>query len=186
MSPNGRVHVPHQLRWRWLVAAVIFAAFVWNEARAENVSGIYQDAGNTAPGDPQQAAIAVSLQALLTLEFDPTLASPSYSPATRVEVTQTDTFFRIICRNSFGTETWSGQWKAGEGYGVEPGQVKLVFRSKRHAPDAFFFLLRPAGEDKLLVVEVQRVTPTSFGPSAKLQGLYVFERVPPKMKGSAR
>ncbi|MBI2496739.1 MAG: hypothetical protein HYV75_02015 [Opitutae bacterium] len=101
-----------------------------------------------------------------------------FRPATRVEVTQSDTFFRIICKDASGSETWTGQWKAGEGYGTEAGKVKLVFRSKRHAPDAFFFLLGTTGEDKMLVVEVQRVTPTSFGPSARLQGLYVFERVP--------
>ncbi len=178
MSRNGHAYVPLRLRRRWLVVAVVFAAFVWNEARAVNVSGIYTDAGNTAPSDSQRAAVPVSLQALLGLEFDSDLASPAYSPASRVEITQTDTFFRIICRDPFGAETWSGQWKVGQGYGIEEGRVKLVFRSKRHEPDAFLFLLGPAGEGALLVVEVQRVTPTSFGPGATLQGLFVFERVP--------
>ena len=171
------------------MTAMVFATLVWNEAEAENLSGVYLDAGSAAvaPGEPEQAAAApVSLQALLTLEFDSELAGPQYSPASRVEITQTDTYFRIFCKNSDGSETWTGQWKMGEGYGTEAGKVKLVFRSKRHEPDDFLFLLGSTGKDRMLVVEVQRITPTSFGPVAKLQGLFVFERVLNKKKSQAK
>jgi hypothetical protein len=170
------------------VAAVIFATLVWNEARADDLSGAYLDAGSAAaaPGEPEQATAPVSLQALLTLEFDRNLAGPQFSPASRIEITQTDTFFRIICKDSFGAETWTGQWKMGQGYGTEDGKVQLIFRSKRHEPDDFLFLLGSTGKDKMLVVEVRRITPTAFGPAAKLQGMYVFERLPGKMKRSSK
>jgi hypothetical protein len=170
------------------VATVIFATLIWNEARADNLSGAYLDAGSAAaaPSEPEQATVPVSLQALLTLEFDRDLAGPQFSPASRIEITQTDTFFRIICKDPFGAETWTGQWKMGQGYGTEDGRVHLIFRSKRHEPDDFLFVLNSTGPDKLLVVEVQRITPTSFGPAAKLQGMYVFERAPGKKKGSSK
>jgi hypothetical protein len=152
---------------------MLFAALCWNEAHAVDVSGIYADTGSTAAPEA-----AVSLQSLLRLEFDPVLASPRHSPASLVKLTQTDFIFRIECLDPDGARTWSGQWKIGEGYGPEPGQVKLVFRSKRHDPDGFFFLLRPAGDNRVLVVEVQRIVTTWFGPVTKPVGLYVFERVP--------
>jgi plasmid stabilization system protein ParE len=152
---------------------VLFVALLWSEASAVDVSGIYADTGNTAATEA-----AVSLQSLLRLEFDPVLANPVHSPASRVAITQTDFMFRIECLDPDGARTWSGQWKTGEGYGTEAGQVKLVFRSKRYDPDGFFFLLSLVGENRVLVVEVQRIVSSWFGPVTKPVGVYVFERAP--------
>lgn len=173
MSPDGHVQVAPHHHWRWFAAGLLFAALFWSEARAVVVSGIYADTGSTVATDD-----AVSLQSLLRLEFDPVLASPVLSPAGRAEITQTDAIFRIECLDPAGARTWSGQWKIGEGYGIEPGQVRLVFRSKRFDPDGFFFSLSPVSEGRLLVVEVQRIVTTWFGPVPKPVGVYIFERVP--------
>lgn len=173
MNPDGHVQDPPHHHWRWFAAGVLFAALCWSEARAVDVSGIYADTGSTAATDA-----AVSLQSLLRLEFDPVLANPRHSPANRVRITQTDFIFRIKCLDPDDARTWSGQWKVGEGYDPGPGQVDLVFRSKRYDPDGCLFLLRPAGGDQVLGVDVQRIVSTWFGPVMKPVGLYVFERMP--------
>lgn len=158
-----------------MAAAAGLALAGWSEARAVDVSGNYADSGSTTA-----TGAAVSLQSLLRLEFDPVLAGPMHSPASRVEITQTGSIFRIECLDADGARTWSGQWKKGEGYNTEPEQVKLVFRSKRYDPDGFLFSLDTLSEDQLLIVNVQRIVTTWFGPVIKPVGVYVFERVPGK------
>lgn len=163
--------------WQTLLIAALSLAASLPAARAIDVSGVYENSGSVASGDSPQTTGTVSLQGLLGLEFDFALANTRHAQTSRVEVTQTGTLFRIVCREAGDAVAWSGQWKTGEGYAAENGQVRLVFRSKRHEPDGFFFLLSTAREGQLLVVEVQRVTPTWFGPVVKPMGLFVFHRV---------
>ena len=170
--------VPTGSRIRPLAVSVLLATVAWNEARAIDVSGVYANSGTVVAADPGPAAGAVSLQGLLGLEFDLALANALHSQTSRVEVRQTASIFRMVCKDVDGVVTWSGQWKMGEGYGVEEGQVNLIFRSKRFENDGFQFALSMASGDNLLLVDVRRVTSTWFGPVVKPIGVFLFSRLP--------
>jgi hypothetical protein len=146
-------------------------------ARAVDVSGVYENAGAMVSPDSAAAAGTISLQGLCTLEFDHALARALHSQTDRVVVRQTDSTFLIECKDRDGVTTWSGQWSRDVGYGVDANQVNLLFRSKRFEFDGFLFSLSPAGDGRLLLIDVRRVNTTPFGPVAKPIGVFLFSRV---------
>jgi hypothetical protein len=162
---------------RRLIAGFL-AAIALCSVHAVDVSGTYENAGAMVKPESADAAGVISLHGLLGLEFDYPLARALYAETDRVVVSQTASTFTIECQDRDGATTWSGQWKSGVGYGVEAGQVNLLFRSQRFGDDAFLFSLGLAGERQLLLVEVQRINATTFGPVAKPLGMFLFNRVP--------
>src|SRR5258708_3117451 len=139
-----------------LLLTGLFAATTWLGARAAEVSGTYENAGSMVGPDSAAAAGTISLQGLCSLEFDYALTRTLHAQTDRVVVRQSDSTFVIECKDRDGTTTWSGRWSRDQGYGVDPGQVNLLFRSKRYENDGFLFSLRPAADGLLLLVEVQR------------------------------
>lgn len=145
--------------------------------RAVDVSGTYENAGTmVSPGTETDVGV-ISFQGLLGLEFDHALTRALHAQTSRVVVRQTGTTLTIECKDLDGVTTWSGQWTKGVGYAVEPGQVNLVFRSRRFEHDGFLFTLRPAGDGQLLLVDVRRINTTWLGPVAKPIGVFLFNRV---------
>jgi hypothetical protein len=161
-----------------LLLISLFAAAIWSAARAVDVSGTYENAGSMVDPGTEPAAGVISLQGLLGLEFDYTLTRALHAQTDRVVMRQSDSTFIIECKDLDGHTTWSGQWSRDQGYGVEPGQVNLLFRSKRFQFDGFLFSLSLAGDRQLLLVDVRRVNTTPFGPVAKPIGVFLFNRVP--------
>lgn len=146
-------------------------------ARAVDVSGIYENAGNRVGASAPAEAGPISFQGLLGLEFDYALTRALHSQVDRVVVRQADNTFTIECKDRDGATTWSGQWKINEGYGFENDCVKLLLRSRRYPNDGFFFALSPAADGQLLLLEVQRVNSTWFGPVPKQVGTFLFHRI---------
>jgi hypothetical protein len=156
--------------------AAVCLALAYAAARAVDVTGAYENFGRIVSAETETAGGTVSLQGLLGLEFDYTLARALHAQTSRVELTQTDSIFRIECRDLDGAQTWSGQWADGVGYAREEGQVNLIFRSKRYENDGFIFQLRLVNERKMLLVEVRRIVSTWFGPVEKPVGVFLFDR----------
>jgi hypothetical protein len=170
---------------RRLIAGFLVALTICS-AQAVDVSGTYENAGAMVKPDSADAAGIISFHGLLGLEFDYPLARALYAETDRVVVSQTASTFTIECQDLDGNTTWSGQWNRDKGYGEEAGQVNLLLRSKRFGDDGFLFSLSLAGERQLLLVEVQRINATTFGPVAKPVGMFLFNRLPGKSPGSAK
>jgi hypothetical protein len=148
--------------------------------RAVDVSGTYENAGSmVGPGSEAEAGI-ISFQGLCSLEFNHTLTRALHTQVDRVVVRQADSSFIIECKDRDDAVTWSGRWQRDIGYGVDPGQVNLLFRSKRFEPDGFLFSLSLAGDGNLLLVDVRRVKTTWLGPVGQPIGVFLFNRVPGK------
>lgn len=146
-------------------------------ASAVDVSGNYENAGAmVGPRSAVEAGI-ISFQGLCTLEFDHALTRALHAQTDRVVVRQTDSAFIIECKDRDGAVTWSGRWERDTGYGVDPGQVNLLFRSKRFESDGFLFSLSLAGDGQLLLVDVRRIKTTWLGPVAQPTGVFLFNRV---------
>jgi hypothetical protein len=161
-----------------LLLTGLFAATAWVGARAVDVSGTYENAGAmVGPGSAADAGI-ISFQGLCSLEFNHPLTRALHTQVDSVVVRQADSYFIIECKDRDGAVTWSGRWERDAGYGVDPGQVNLLFRSKRFEFDGFLFSLSLAGDGQLLLVDVRRVNTTPFGPVAKPIGVFLFNRVP--------
>jgi hypothetical protein len=146
-------------------------------ARAVDVSGTYENTGAMVAPDSEAAAGTISLQGLCSLEFNPALTRALHSQTDRVVLRQSDATFSIECKDRDGATTWSGEWSRDVGYGVEAGQVNLLFRSKRFEFDGFLFSLSAAGDGRLLLIDVRRINTTPFGPVAKPIGAFLFNRV---------
>lgn len=144
-------------------------------SRAVDVSGEYENTGAAVSAAP---AAAVPLRGLVGLEFDPALARRLFSGTESVVLIQQESSFNIQCRAADGSETWSGSWTRETGYAVEKDRVTLVLRAgKRYGDQSFLFTLSGVGDQKLLLVDVQRITPTLLGPELKPWGQFVFARV---------
>jgi hypothetical protein len=164
----------------------LFAAATWVGARAVDVSGTYENAGSMVrPGSPAEAGI-ISLQGLCTLEFDHALTRALHTQTDRVVVRQSDSAFIIECHDRDGAVTWSGRWARDMGYGVDPGQVNLLFRSKRFEPDGFLFSLSLAGDGQLLLIDVRRIKTTWLGPVGEPIGVFLFNRIAGKSPESSK
>jgi hypothetical protein len=145
--------------------------------RAVDVSGTYENAGSmVGPGSAAEAGV-ISFQGLCNLEFDHALTRALHTEIDRVVVRQSASTFSLECKDRDGATTWSGQWSRDVGYGVDPGQVNLLFRSKRFESDGFLFSLSLAGEGQLLLVDVRRIKTTWLGPVGQPIGVFLFNRV---------
>jgi hypothetical protein len=150
-------------------------------AQAVDVSGTYENVG-TVIGSPASADDRVSFHGLLGLEFDRRLARAQFSQTERLVLTQTDSTFKISGRDADNGETWNSRWARDLGYDFDQKQVKLLFSSKLKKDDGFLFLLSPAGDGQMLLVEVIEIHATVLGPVGNPLGTYLFERVARKSR----
>lgn len=158
----------------WLVAAGLFAA---TAARADELDGVYENAGNLVALDAAQAAGTISFQGLLELNFDYALTRALHSETNRVTIRRTATHLTIQCLDADGKVTWSGRWEKGVGYAVEDDRVDLTFHSARLKYDSYMFSLEPVPQRDLLLVEVKRINATTLGPNAQPVGSFLFGRL---------
>ncbi len=150
-------------------------------AQAVDVSGSYENVGMVVGsiGTSDQNA---SFRGLLGLEFDLPLARAKFSETARIVVTQTDSTFKVSCRDADNNETWNGRWERDLGFDFDQKQVKLLFSSKTRKDDGYLFRLSLVGDGQLLLVEVTDVHASTFGPLGKPLGIFAFERTPAKRR----
>ena len=157
-----------------LAAASLLATVITSAA---DLSGTYENAGILVSSATAQPEGTISFQGLLSLEFDYALARALHAETNRVTIRQTETHFTIECRNLDDQVTWSRRWQKGAGYGVEGDRAELVFRAPQLKDDAYVFSLQRVPQRDLLLVTVERLNATSFGPSAQPVGTFLFGRL---------
>jgi len=158
----------------WLLVATLLVA---SAAHAENLDGTYENTGSLVSSATAQPAGTISFQGLLDLNFDYALTRALHATTNRVVITQTATHLRVECRDIDDKMTWSGSWEKGTGFTLEEDHVDLVFRAPRLKDDGYLFTLRTVHDRDLLLVDVQRVNATSFGPAAQPIGSFLFGRI---------
>lgn len=146
-------------------------------AHAVEIDGTYENTGSLVSSATAQAEGTISFQGLLDLDFDYALTRALHATTNRVVITQAPGRLRIECRDIDDKMTWSGSWEMGAGYTLGEDHVELVFRARRFKEDGFVFTLRPVHNGDLLLVDVQRVNATSFGPAAQPVGSFLFGRL---------
>jgi len=146
-------------------------------ARAENLSGVYENTGSQISSATPAAGDAISFQGLLGLNFDYALTRALHASTSQVVITQTDSLFRIECRDVDGKVVWSGQWEPGIGCTPAEDRVDLIFHTAQLKYDGYRFSLRPVPGKQLLLVEVQFVKATTLGPSVQPVGSFLFGRL---------
>jgi len=152
---------------------VVFAV----SARAAALSGAYENGGSMVGPDSPEATGTISFQGLLQLQFDYKLTRAQHAQVERVVVKQGDTFFDIVCKDRDGAVTWSGRWEFNKDCSLEHDRTKLLLRSRRYPDDGFAFLLNTTADGQILLVEVQRINTTWFGPVTKPVGTFLFNRL---------
>jgi hypothetical protein len=168
------------------VKTLLISCLLAATLRAVDVSGTFENAGTmVGPGSAAESGI-ISFQGLCSLEFNHALTRALHTQTDRVVVRQSDSTFTIECKDRDDATTWSGRWERDVGYGVDPGQVNLLFRSKRFEFDGFLFSLSLAGDGRLLLVDVRRINTTWLGPVAKPIGVFLFNRVAGSAAGRDR
>lgn len=148
--------------------------------RAEVVSltGTYDSDGSVVEAEGGYTG-PVSFRALLGLELDFAAGSIQYAAIPGVEIEQRDRSFTIRTKDERGATEWSATWERNGGFEPTKDGVKLLLRAKRFGDDFFMFTLSAVKEGEVLLVEVQRVQATKFGPVGKPVGKFLFLRAKP-------
>jgi len=158
----------------WLAVAGLFAVAT---ARADDLDGVYENAGSLVASRTTEAPGPISFQGLLELNFDYVLTRALHSETNRVTLRRTATHFTIQCLDADGKVTWSGRWEKGDGYTVEDGRVDLTFHNARLKYDSYVISLQPVPQRDILLVEVKRFNATPLGPSVQPVGSFLFSRI---------
>jgi hypothetical protein len=159
----------------WLLAAVWLAS---TPALAVDVTGTYVDKGvavaQTADLPPQE----MSFHGLLNLEFDPQLNRLQFDDTAEIQLEQGHETLELRVIGTDGKLRWQGWLPAQEGRTAEGERVVLLrLRSREKKDEAYLFSLAPLGDGGTLQVTVMRTNWTVFGPSGRLVGIYLFERL---------
>jgi len=169
-------------RWRWFLAAIALAFITITDLRAADLSGTYENFGSMVNPATDAEAGTISLQGLFSQEFDYKLTRAQHAYVDQVVVKQTSDQITIECRDTDGKLTWGGHWKRDAGYNAKDGQVDLIVRSKRNKDDSYLFSFSTVSDQHLLVVTVNLMQATVFGPVAKPLGTFLFS---PRLASSA-
>jgi len=183
---NAPHHTPR--RWRYWIAAIVTLVAVAGRAekREPDLTGVYDDEGSvvtTATGNREDGA---SLHALLSLEFVPALARILHGQTAQVRFKHGVDSLLIEVIDRDDKVVWSGAWQHGDGFGIQEGRVILHFKPGKYGQDEFLLIFRNVTTHRLLELEVQRLTPTVFGPSMHPVGTYVFPRLPEEAGGEGK
>ncbi len=119
---------------------------------------------------------AVSLRALLALEFDHARGLKAHGGVTQLEIVQTERSLKIHTKNAEGRVEWTGEWARNGGFEATEEGVKFLIRAKREGGDVFMFTLAPASNGAAMTVHIQRIENTMTGPLGHDVGVFLFLR----------
>lgn len=156
------------LRFRSLTILGFLAFWGGSVAAAANISGTYSDKGSALSG----SSSAVSLHALLSLEFQPEVGLADHANTEGVVILDEDGWLEIKTYTGSGTEISRTRWGPHNGFGHKDG--KAVFRIEKSRNELYSFLLSSAADGAALEVAVYKVTPSALGPGAHPVGTYFF------------
>lgn len=180
-SPAGHAVSQPSLTRAWFgllaVAAVCFVAAPLRAA-VSSVTGSYESEGRIVETDSDYTG-AVSLRALLGLEFDLARGLRLHADVTQVDLEQHDRTFTIRTKNAKGDTEWSAKWERNGGFEPLKEGVKLVIRGRSGGTDLCMFTFSPLNEGAALLVEVQRLKDSVSGPIGQPVGKFLFLRAAP-------
>lgn len=167
-------------RFALFILSVAASCFIWAPARASmpSLTGTYESEGSIVESEGDYSG-PVSLRALFGLDLDLAAGSIQHAEITRVEIEQRDRTFTVRTRHSNGSVEWSGTWERNGGYEPTKEGVKILLRHARFGDDFFMFTLSSMKDGEVLLVNVQRIQASKFGPIGKPVGQFLFLRVPP-------
>lgn len=140
------------------------------------INGAYDDDGTVAVPPPEGVKIFPSLHAFLSGEFSPGMARLVHEKTGQVRLKHGDGHLEAEVTNHDGEVAWNIEWKSGDTYGVQKDRVIILFKGATANDDQYRLLLDTVSTYKLLQVEVQRLTPSTFGLQVKPLGTYLFPR----------
>lgn len=171
-----------QLRWLGRYRSLVFGlgallvAFTGINARAVDVSGSYEDYGVVISESKDPAYPAMSLRALLCLDFD---AMPTRAPTSdvgHINITQTKQWLQVEMVDEDGKSVWNERWQKDEGCYFKDVGVVLALHTPRKGSDQYVLTLRPAEGQPALLVDVQVVSKAVLGPLVRPTVTYLFAR----------
>jgi hypothetical protein len=161
-----------------LLLANVLAFAPLRAASVPSVTGTYENEGSIVETDSDYKG-TVSLSGLLGLEFDLAQGLLRHAEVARVEIEQRDQSFVIRTKNARGEKAWTGRWERNGGYEPTKDGVKILIRPRSGGDDFFMFTLSPIKDGEVLLVEIQRVQASKFGPTGKPVGKFLFLRAVP-------
>lgn len=147
-------------------------------ADSVSIAGIYENEGAVIESaSPYRGP--VSLRALLELEFDHALGVLQHAHINRVEINQRDDSLRLDLFDDSDLNHWHGRWRNNGGFEANAESVKFLLRAPQQRDDLFLFTVTPVNAGAALLVRVQFVHASTFGPSGTEVGLFYFARREP-------
>ncbi len=143
-----------------------------------SIAGSYEAEGTVIEADSPYRG-PVSWRALLGLEFDHALGVLQHAHVTRVEIIQRDDSLRIDLFDDLDLNHWHGRWRNNGGFEASAESVKFLLRAPQQRDDLFLFTVTPVNAGAALLVRVQAVHASTFGPSGTELGLFYFARREP-------
>jgi hypothetical protein len=159
------------------LAIVAVACLTTSALRAAPVSvaGEYEGEGTVVMAKPAYDG-AVSLRALLALEFDHARGLKAHGGMAKIEIVQEERSLKIHAKDAKGRAEWTGEWTRNGGFQATEDAVKFLIRSKREGGEVFMFTLAPASDGAAMTVQVQRIENTMTGPLGHDVGTFLFLR----------
>jgi hypothetical protein len=166
------------LRLLILVGACLTPVWMSAASPLPSITGDYDSEGSVVESESGYTGV-VSLSGLLGLELDLAAGSIAHGAVARVEIEQRDRTFTVRTRDNDNKQVWTGTWERNGGYEPTKDGVKILLRHARFGEDFFMFTLTTINEGGALLVEVQRIQATKFGPVGKPFGKFLFLRASP-------
>jgi len=104
------------------------------------------------------------------------VGSVEHASVARVEIVQRDRSLTLRTKDTDKKQVWTGTWERNGGYEPTPDGVKILLRHARFGDDFFMFTLTTINDGTALLVDVQRIQATKFGPVGKPFGKFLFLR----------
>lgn len=163
---------------RLRLSALLLLAALRLSAAPVSVAGVYENEGLVIAAAPPYRG-PVTLRALLGLEFDHALGVLQHAAVSQVEISQRADSLLVRLRDERGAVDWHGRWRDNGGFEADTESVKFLLRAPEDREDVFLFTLTPANAGAALLVRVQYVHASTFGPSGTELGLFYFARREP-------
>jgi hypothetical protein len=161
-----------------LASACLLTALAQAASPLPSITGTYDSEGSVVESESGYTG-AVSLSGLLGLQLDLAAGSIEHGSVARVEIEQRDRTFTVRTKDDDNKQVWTGTWERNGGYEATKDGVKILLRHARFGEDFFMFTLTTINEGAALLVEVQRIQATKFGPVGKPFGKFLFLRASP-------
>ncbi len=158
-----------------IAPAVACVAALSLPAAVPSLTGDYDSEGSVVESESGYSG-TVSLSALLSLQLDLAAGSIEHGSVARVEIEQRDRTFTVRTKDTDNKQVWTGTWERNGGYEPTEQGVKILLRHARFGDDFFMFILSPINDGAALLVDVQRIQASRFGPTGKPFGKFLFLR----------